>query len=564
MGTATGILQAFKEQKAALTLRSQTDIVERMEHFSVYSDRLIVLTGDEGSGKSFIIDQLIDQIPREVQHQLLSCKDSEWFHHLLDYHEIDGLAAQQSFHFGLNQVEPESDCLLILDDADDLTIEQIEHFIQKTALDNFHCVVVLSDHAPTLRWLNENPGSVVRLGVEPLSNEESLKLLSFHLCEEEKNVVQLVGEKELENIIKRCKGNPSQLISFAHQLQRSAPEAITEKKFNKVSLPLSIVYLALALLLIVVLIFQDSINETVFSSDKTEEQPSKIESSESTRSIESPFVEEAADKNDKDSSISSGNERDESKASKINRQPQTEPSEAIALSNDNFSTDASTSVGGEPKPNEVNVNSESRVDITMQSESPDPFEDKKIVSKTDIKKATSEKSDTVKPETVKPELSLAEIQKNKNQGRAELPSESVDEAVDVNNDLKTITTRETTLESQSSAFDSKKDSSSTSKQVFTAEEQFLLRQNPEFWMVQLAGFRLLDNVVGFMEGAQSEGEIHFYRTVRDGNDWFVVVMGPFPTKLEADKKRQSLSQSLNSKQPWLKPMKNIQAEIRQE
>ena len=103
--------------------------------------------------------------------------------------------------------------------------------------------------------------------------------------------------------------------------------------------------------------------------------------------------------------------------------------------------------------------------------------------------------------------------------------------------------------------------SGETKRSFSAEEAYLLSLDSSMWVIQLSGFSLLDNAADFMQQHFKSGELHFYRTLRDDKDWYVVIMGPFSDKAEATRQRAQLPDTLAKTQPWLKPMSSVKREI---
>jgi len=97
---------------------------------------------------------------------------------------------------------------------------------------------------------------------------------------------------------------------------------------------------------------------------------------------------------------------------------------------------------------------------------------------------------------------------------------------------------------------------------YTAREQWLLSLNPKQYTLQMIGARDEPAVQAFISQYPSLKQVAYYRTLYKGKDWFVVVFGQFSTKAEARLATASLPKKLVASKPWIRPLSQVQADIR--
>jgi DamX protein len=93
----------------------------------------------------------------------------------------------------------------------------------------------------------------------------------------------------------------------------------------------------------------------------------------------------------------------------------------------------------------------------------------------------------------------------------------------------------------------------------------LLAAQPNEYLLQLLGVRTEKSAQSFMTrfARQLDAEkLNVYQTKYKGQPWFVVVYGPFNSKISANTEASSLGRTLKSR-PWIRPVSKIQEDIRQ-
>ncbi|WP_144392983.1 SPOR domain-containing protein [Pleionea sediminis] len=541
------LFQSMMASANLIELTSQVKTAEKLEHFSVYSDRLIFLSGASGSGKSVIIKFLIDQLPKEVDVVLADCQDSNWFSSLLEAVGIQTTAGLQSFQFGLGQVNPTTDLLLILDNSNELTIEQVELLANKVQVETFHCILVSDESSSNLIWAADYPEKSIVVSAEPLTSEESKELLATHLKVKESQLQTVFPESSIEQILKQTEGNPSKVMALA--AKKLAGRDDIKDNFPVKKIALSMLYLFVALLLIGLLIYQDDINELINSpkvdqklgshmSDTqevdskttsnqsgqegaTESSDLKVNQSESTNK-EDVFASDVFVESDgkKLPDISSSDDEPFSESKELNDKKQGQ-----IAANDNLATlsNISESKVKDTELDNVNQNDEISEPLESESSQADPTEALKVEPSSDNQVQSLEVVDSVE--------------------------EDIAEAID-------------SVESQSNENKPIEKNASSQEVKFTSEERFFLNRPSVDWVIQLSGFSRLDSAAQFIKQNMKVGELHFYRTNRFGGDWYVVVLGPFKQKNDALSAKDKLPTELKQRQPWLKSVADVQQEIR--
>jgi DamX protein len=503
-------------------LASQQHLLQRLEHFSIYSDRLIVIVGASGSGKSTLIQMLAKNTPEPIQIITANCCQLDWFSSVLSQYGIHSAAGEKSFHFGLGQIEPTRDLLLILDEAEHLTIEQLERLAEKVQNENFHCVLAIDESSHNLLWLKDSPEQVILLQVEPLTEQESRQLLCSVLEIEPHQLPKIMDDSQLQSALDECGGIPGQIIAFARTLLEPHSEASSEKAVSPKTIFMSLAYLSVALVFIFALIYQDDINQW-------------FEPAAKSGSI----------------SVNKGNAQTLRQAASADDSPQSDltvPTKDVAEKKLQEGIDGTSMIESDEdkEPEVVPLNTEKK-----HPSAPSELQELETAASSLVIEPSKTAETIASNDDISSDKLVAE-------DSAEPQSSPMSQVTDLSTDNSSVEPRQ---EQPVVKPITEPLSSSKPHQPFTAAEMQLMQMDARQWMIQLAGFSKLGNAASFIQQHLNTGELHFYRTERNGGDWYVVVLGPFPSKAEAERKRQSLPEVLKSKKPWLKPLSSIHQEI---
>lgn len=104
---------------------------------------------------------------------------------------------------------------------------------------------------------------------------------------------------------------------------------------------------------------------------------------------------------------------------------------------------------------------------------------------------------------------------------------------------------------------------STAERTIPAREQRLLSFSPNQYMLQVLGARSEKSARGFVKDYVGVISITYFETTLSGKPWFVVVVGPYDSKKLASDSIAQLPPSLKKQKPWAKSLSSIQDQIRQ-
>lgn len=90
------------------------------------------------------------------------------------------------------------------------------------------------------------------------------------------------------------------------------------------------------------------------------------------------------------------------------------------------------------------------------------------------------------------------------------------------------------------------------------DSRWLLRQNPEYFTLQLVTVSALDRAQGFVAKQAEPGEFAIYQLQREGRILHVIVYGLFSTREAAQRAADNLPAEVGDVQPWIRPLGQVQ------
>jgi DamX protein len=94
------------------------------------------------------------------------------------------------------------------------------------------------------------------------------------------------------------------------------------------------------------------------------------------------------------------------------------------------------------------------------------------------------------------------------------------------------------------------------------QEAWLLQQRPENYTLQLIGLRDAQGIPRFIKRNSLNGQAAYFRTSHQGQPWFVVLYGVYPNRGAAVKARSKLPPKLRGTGVWPRSFGSVQKEIR--
>jgi len=94
--------------------------------------------------------------------------------------------------------------------------------------------------------------------------------------------------------------------------------------------------------------------------------------------------------------------------------------------------------------------------------------------------------------------------------------------------------------------------------VIITPDDWIRQQNPRHYTLQLASSTNRRVIEKYYRENHLEGQGGYYRNRRDGQDWFALVFGAYPTVSEAKAAIGDLPEELRKWKPWVRRLKDIQ------
>jgi DamX protein len=93
-------------------------------------------------------------------------------------------------------------------------------------------------------------------------------------------------------------------------------------------------------------------------------------------------------------------------------------------------------------------------------------------------------------------------------------------------------------------------------------EEWLLRQNPNAYTLQLVALGEEAGISRFLERFSLPGQAAYFRTMRQGKPWFSLLYGVYPDRQAALAARARLPAELQHSDVWPRSLASVQEEIR--
>jgi len=219
--------------RQSIAIPSQLQLIDRLQHHIYLSSSLIFVSGETGSGKSALLEQLSNGLPNNIQESFILLNDQ------LTESQIRQQTIMQLYHAPLFDdqdtlfssiellEEKESDSaprLIIFDNAEYLSItllvELTELIANKDRLgDNEINILLLSNanHSRKMIDVADERCHCLEFKVDPLSNHEAQSLLN-HLFLQDNYAHKMQHNDALLKKLSECAGNPQKIAELADQV----------------------------------------------------------------------------------------------------------------------------------------------------------------------------------------------------------------------------------------------------------------------------------------------------------------------------------------------------------
>ena len=88
-------------------------------------------------------------------------------------------------------------------------------------------------------------------------------------------------------------------------------------------------------------------------------------------------------------------------------------------------------------------------------------------------------------------------------------------------------------------------------------EEWVATQNPKYYTLQLASSTNQQLIDKYYRENELEGHAGYYRSKREGEEWYALVYGAYPSVQDAKDAIETLPQDLKKWSPWVRNIKSI-------
>jgi|GEM_PF-6503392 len=550
-------------ERQLISLASQLQLIDRLQHLIYLSSSLIFVSGEQGSGKSTLIEQLSNKLPGNIQQVFIQLNDQSADAQIrqqiiTQLYKQPLFDAQDSLLSSISMLQKKHKRdlprLIILDHAHylsaDLLLELLQIITHKEQFgeSDINVLLIASEHdnhrmrafidAASLTQKLEC--TCLEFRVEALTVDEASSLLN-HIFKQAQYQPKIQHQDALHKQLTACAGNPQKIIHLAERI--SAGEfKDSELSWLKMRFPAIVL---MFFLLITVAGLADYLYPKFFS-------PSKA-------AIE--VVETIEDETMLLSAISATQLTGDEPAA---QQALPELVEKLAGS-------WSNKTSAEIKDNQLAVGiSDAGVKRVIISEQQilnlsDPAEeaDAELTEIKDIQEAQPENIQSEEKSAVLDAL-VTDIEQVSDQGAvvAEVNILEVQDRLENgpqagstlsdNREPKTAVA----AEKQAEFIDREADT------IFTASAQLLARA-PAHFTLQLSAMESEKTLQAFILAHKlPQPGVYIYQTIRNNNPWYVVIFGDYESLPLAKKASRTLPGSLAKMTPWIKKYQLVHQDLR--
>lgn len=535
-------------ERTLISLPSQLQLIERLQHHIYLSSSLIFVSGEAGSGKSTLIENLSNVLPSDLQQVYISL-GNELTESALRQKIIAQLYTKALFNAEdklldtisrLQQSEKKvQNKLIIIDNAQylpaDFIIELCELFSDPNlAQQNTFNVLLLTDEKTTRTYLNyidthlvsrlQSTLNHLELTLPTLSAQEANELL-LHNFQQVGYQAKLQHQDALNRQLSLCNGNPQKIIKLAEDLSEGLLETIAPS-WIKTKLP--------AVLLMLMLVIIVSILAAYLYPKFVSNSPQKSESDDALR-VTDEVTELTSTETRKQESLASswstlelgvtGNKAMVGLSDRTEQRVVISDNQLIEL------TVLSETVSSDVQKMPANKNiDEHEVPLLLQL-----------------------------PPVINDEIVNEDVLINKKQDTTPL----VDGDIEPSAENKSVVELLPVSASSTSVKAKKPITSKQKEDSLLTPTYILLSKSPKKFTIQISGMASRAYLVAFQQKYSSDGEDVFsYKTIRNNKPWFVVVYGEYSSVESASLAIKSFPDAFKGMPTWIKTWQAVHNDLR--
>jgi len=567
-------------ERTLISFPSQLQLIERLQHLLYLSSSMVFISGEKGSGKSTLIEQLSNQLPNKTQQAFVTLSEpssiiqvrQQIVSQLFEQPLFDADDSLTNSFLLLKEKQNEDVARVVVIDNAELLPEQIvielAEIIKQKTLFTEHEIsfILISDESTNKKFvemINSSAGAqaiaTLTFKLPPLSDNEAKQLIN-HRFSQVGYLAQLQHQDALTKQLLACQGIPEKILALAANLSSGKLET-SKPSWLKTRFPA----ILLMILLVVIAGVLTSYLYPLFIKNSTqpeiliEEEVELLEDIQVSEIIaggqsEGESTELLAGKWSNDNNSIENNQLSVGKADSSERVIITE-SEIVKLVASNAQ--------------KTELSAEEAITPTLAISPISDIVEKAIVSeKPAIDKPTVAIIQPIPPQNpaveavetpvvisepvVQPvaELSHTEISKETEAVvLQELPESQGPAQLEKLESLQEAKLKEPQLKPKNN------------NTAFTDPTQ-LLDVNSDIYTLQLSGMSTEKSLKEFINQHQlPRKNTYLYQTVRNGKPWYVVIYGQFKNRQTADKVAKKLPGSLAKLDSWVKKYASVHRDI---
>ncbi len=501
--------------------QQKNQMLDSLENQVRFSQLVAVIVGEKGLGKTFLLRQLSERLDEEVIVASIDASLAMTDQQLEKSISLQlGLSWQASDISLAQRIQKDivQKVLISVDDAHLLSTSCVNYLLdlnqQQLQFEESVLFILLAGEAslPSLVSQTDTYAShqemCVVFQLEAIQQSETLMLVNALAVTNPDIKKAHYDNKKLDYFWQLSKGNPAELNYHITRWldDKAPPEVVHISEEKPTSYLKGGLYLAIAVALLTLLIFQDDVNQLISGS------------ADSTAALDKDTEKQTVEKSENQEKLAES----ELPSNRKSKNPELEGQNAEESESEKANSEKPIA----KKP--VSENAEDEIQ-NQQSGSKD-----------------NDESDSAVSENAEPEVESSEAEKT--------PA-TKDSAA----------TGNSTNEEQSQASNDVGNNQQPNNQVapLTNDEQTLLFMNGDGFAFQWVGLSELSAAVGFKNKHPLKSQLKIYRRRTAGKTLFLVVSAEFANRAEAERAQGQLPQQGISSKPWIKKIGAIQSEINQ-
>ncbi|WP_305818196.1 AAA family ATPase [Photobacterium leiognathi] len=525
-----------------MDLDSQIQLLSRVQFITRFSSHLILLSGTQGSGKTWLAHRYLEQYAQDAEQALLSCTEGQTLiqqrsNLLKQFNANPMFNEQDSLRQSAEHLLPEqTNLVIIVDDAQFLAPELLVELwaLVRSTEERFGWqinILLFAEPETIAKPLHDiaqvSGMALLELEISELSAEEVSQFSEMLLGDEQ---LGAYDRRELKERLSSSQPRPGAL----QQLPSSDNSTVSPNASPRLSPMKLLVGLVVLLFITVVgwfgIDYYQSQPATMFSltPEPTSSTSQAIQSTSSQSDESEPVID------DKPLPMPIHGEgltvgRQEPEAQRM-----VVPSKLV----DAMMDEQSVGGTGESAAKEFSAEPESEVKAEL---TPTPV-----------------RSNNATPSENTDEPVTIEAEKNKPVEASPQPDKKVVKTVTKTEPVVTATTPTPAVAVKASK---PKVASVQPVQIELANTTTLLAKNSRHYAIQLSASMSWNETKAFVKKNKVQSSTAIYKTRRDGKIWFIVISGDYKTAKQARTAIRALPNELKALRPWPKPYKKIQQEI---